>query len=198
VSDKDHPSDEAREAHHMTLADELLLATGINVATCYQCGKCSAGCPMAGESELRPHNVLRLAMNDRRDELLADDSLWLCLTCETCSTRCPNGCDPARVIDAVRELSVVAGRGPQERNIKAFHQAFLNQIRTHGRLFETGFMVDYKVRSGALLQDAASAPGMLRRGKLHARAEKVRDIDNVRRIFKECAVSPAAQGGEQP
>jgi len=182
----------------MTVADELLLATGINVTTCYQCGKCSAGCPMAGESELRPHNVLRLAMNDRRDELLADDSLWLCLTCETCSTRCPNSCDPARVIDAVRELSVLAGRGPQERNIKAFHHAFLNQIRSHGRLFETGFMVDFKVRSGALLQDAANAPGMLRRGKLHARAEKVRDIDNVRRIFKECAASAAAQGGKQP
>jgi len=198
VSDADHLSDEASELHHMTLADELLLATGINVATCYQCGKCSAGCPMAGESELRPHNVLRLAMNDRRDELLADDSLWLCLTCETCSTRCPNGCDPARVIDAVRELSMLAGRGPQERNIKAFHHAFLDQIRTHGRLFEAGFMVDYKVRSGALLQDAASAPGMLRRGKLHARAEKVRDIDSVRRIFKQCATSPAAQRGDQP
>ena len=51
-------------------------------------------------SALRPHNVMRLVMQDRRDEALPDESIWLCLTCETCSARCPNDCDPARVIDA--------------------------------------------------------------------------------------------------
>src|SRR5665648_812524 len=92
-----------------TLAADILEATGINAATCYQCGKCSAGCPMASESDLRPHNVMRLVMQDRREAALADESIWLCLTCETCSARCPNACDPARVIDAVREMSIEAG-----------------------------------------------------------------------------------------
>ena len=177
-----------------TMADDLLGLTGVNVATCYQCGKCSAGCPMAGESDLRPHNVMRLAMNDRRESLLDDESLWLCLTCETCSERCPNGCDPARVIDAVREMAAAAGRGPQQRNIRAFHDSFLGQIRLNGRLHEAGFMLIYKLRSGALLADASSAPGMLSRGKLPPRPERIRDVENVRRIFKLCE-EPAGEAG---
>ena len=177
-----------------TIADDLLRLTGVNVATCYQCGKCSAGCPMAGESDLRPHNVMRLAMNDRRESLLDDESIWLCLTCETCSERCPNGCDPARIIDAVREMAAAGGHGPQQRNIRAFHDSFLAQIRGNGRLYEAGFMLAYKLRSGALLADADSAPGMLSRGKLQPRRERIHDTENMRRIFRLCE-EPAGEAG---
>jgi heterodisulfide reductase subunit C2 len=169
-----------------TMRDDVLARTGINAASCYQCGKCSAGCPMAAESELRPHNVLRLVMQDRREQLLADESIWLCLTCETCSARCPNACDPARVIDAVRELAVEAGHSPAQRNIRAFHKAFLDQVRTNGRLFETGFMMSYKMRSGALFADATAAPGMVMRGKLAMRPDRIKGLDEMKRIFAAC------------
>src|SRR5665647_675274 len=106
------PQQKGRKPTHMsapsrTLAADILEATGINAATCYQCGKCSAGCPMASESDLRPHNVMRLVMQDRREAALADESIWLCLTCETCSARCPNACDPG--LDAHLAHGVDAG-----------------------------------------------------------------------------------------
>jgi len=173
-----------------TLSGEILEATGINAATCYQCGKCSAGCPMASESELRPHAVMRLVMQDRREQALADGSIWLCLTCETCSARCPNACDPARVIDAVRELSIEAGVADMPRTIAAFHRAFLQQIRTNGRLHEMGMVMEYKLRSGDLMKDVTSAPGMLSRGKLSFRAERIEGVDEIKRIFEKCKVTP--------
>jgi heterodisulfide reductase subunit C len=175
-----------------TLAQDLREMTGVNVATCYQCGKCSAGCPMAADSQLRPHRIMRLAMQDRRDELLQDESIWYCLTCETCSARCPNACDPARVIDAARELAGAAGHAAQDRSIRAFHEAFLDQIRNHGRVHETGFVLQYKLKSGRLLRDAENAPAMLLKGKLSARAHKVRDQESIRRIFRLC--HPVADG----
>lgn len=173
-----------------TLAADILEATGINAATCYQCGKCSAGCPMAPESDLRPHNVMRLVMQDRREAALADESIWLCLTCETCSARCPNACDPARVIDAVREMSIEAGVADMPRNVAAFHRAFLEQIRTNGRLHEMGMVIEYKLRSGDLLKDVTNAPGMLSRGKLSFRAERIEGVAAVKRIFEKCGVTP--------
>ena len=173
-----------------TLAGEILEATGINAATCYQCGKCSAGCPMASESALRPHAVMRLVMQDRREQALTDESIWLCLTCETCSARCPNDCDPARVIDAVRELSIEAGSADMPRTISAFHKAFLEQIRSNGRLHEFGMVMDYKLRSGELMKEVTSAPGMLTRGKLSFRAERIEALDEIRRIFEKCGVTP--------
>jgi heterodisulfide reductase subunit C len=173
-----------------TLAGEIFAATGVNAATCYQCGKCSAGCPMASESALRPHAVMRLVMQDRREQALTDESIWLCLTCETCSARCPNDCDPARVIDAVRELSIEAGSADMPRTISAFHKAFLEQIRSNGRLHEFGMVMDYKLRSGELMKDVTSAPGMLTRGKLSFRAERIEALDEIRRIFEKCGVTP--------
>lgn len=170
----------------MSLPEEIRRRTGINVATCYQCGKCSAGCPMAAECDLRPHNVMRKAMTGRRDDLMKDESIWLCMTCETCTARCPNGCDPARVIDAVREIAAESGISPQQRNLRAFHKSFLEQVRISGRLFEAGFMVTYKMRSGTLFQDALAAPGMVTRGKLHALPSRIKDTENLRRIFRLC------------
>jgi len=172
------------------LATEIEAATGINPATCYQCGKCSAGCPMASESDLRPHQVMRRVTYGTREQALQDETIWLCLTCETCSARCPNACDPARIIDAVREIAIESGQANLPRNIGAFHKAFLEQIRSNGRLHEFGMVMDYKLRSGELMKDVTSAPGMLTRGKLSFRAERIEALDEIRRIFEKCGVTP--------
>ena len=172
-----------------TLAAEIRDATGVNPSTCYQCGKCSAGCPMASESDLRPHHVMRRVMYGPRDRALKDESIWLCLTCETCSARCPNACDPARVIDAVREISLQDGLAEMPRAIGAFHKAFLEQIKSNGRLHEMGLVVEYKLRTGDLMKDVTNAPGMFARGKLNLRADRIDGVAEVKRIFERCGVT---------
>lgn len=177
-------------ARTRTLVTEIRETTGVNAATCYQCGKCSAGCPMASESDLRPHNTMRLVIQDRRDQALRDQSIWLCLTCETCSARCPNACDPARVIDALREMSIESGVADIPRSIGAFHTAFLEQIRANGRLHEVGMVMQYKLRSGELMKDVTSAPAMFTRGKLGIRPDRIEGVAEIRRIFEKCGVTP--------
>jgi heterodisulfide reductase subunit C2 len=173
-----------------TLVAEILENTGANAATCYQCGKCSAGCPMAADSDLRPHNVMRLVMQNRRAKALSDPTIWLCLTCETCSARCPNACDPARVIDGLREMSLAAGVAATPRAIKAFHRSFLEQVRSNGRLHEVGLVMEYKMRTGDLMKDVTNAPLMLTRGKLSLRPDRIKGVDEVKRIFEKCGHRP--------
>lgn len=174
-----------------SLASAVRTATGLNVARCYQCGKCSAGCPMAPETTLRPHDIMRLVQRDARERLFADDAPWLCLTCETCSARCPNGVDPARVIDALREIARREAPGSGPRAVGAFHAAFLGQIKSHGRVHEVGLVAAYKLRSGALFADVATAPGLLTRGKLPLRPARVADPGEIRRLFAACGVGDA-------
>ena len=169
------------------LRERVLHITGVNTARCYQCGKCSGGCPMATETRWRPHDVMRMVTQDRAEALFHDDSIWLCLTCETCATRCPNGCEPGRVIDALRELAAREAPGSIATRVRAFHTAFLNQVRAHGRAFELGMVVEYKLRTGALTQDALAAPAMLSRGKLRLSPHRIDGVDEVRRIFERCA-----------
>jgi heterodisulfide reductase subunit C len=178
-------------SHHSeqkrTLAAEIREATGLNVARCYQCGKCSAGCPMAAEMTLKPHDMMRLAANDERARLFSDESIWLCLTCETCTARCPNECDSARVIDCLRELALQADPEEVPKEIRAFHEAFLDQIRANGRVFELGLILKYKTTGGPLFQDVFAAPGMLARGKLALAPKKIKGVKEIRRIFDACA-----------
>lgn len=169
-----------------SLANEVRRATGLHAAQCYQCGKCSAGCPMAEEMPLKPHQVIRLVQLDREERIFEDESIWLCLTCETCTTRCPNGFDPARLMDGLRELVLRRHPDAAPRRIAAFHEAFLDQIRSHGRLFEMGLIVSYKLKTGALFDDVGSAPGMLARGKLKFFPQSIEGLDQVRRIFDAC------------
>jgi heterodisulfide reductase subunit C len=174
---EEHTVPEAPSSHRGHEAPESLGAalarlTGLNPAKCYQCGKCTAGCPMAAEMPLKTHQMMRLVQLDRVERLLEDDSPWLCLGCETCTSRCPNGFDPARMVDGVRELGADRGvRGP--RRIAAFHRAFLGQIRSHGRLFELGLVVDYKLHTGAFFDDVMEAPAMLKNGKLALLPESI-------------------------
>jgi heterodisulfide reductase subunit C2 len=170
----------------LSLHDHVLQRTGIETARCYQCGKCSAGCPMTAETRIRPHDVMRLVSLDRRDRLAADDSVWQCLACETCSARCPKGCEPASVLEAVREYLAREMPGGVPARVAAFHRAFLGQVRQHGRMFELGMVLEYKLRSGALLQDAASTPGLIARGKLRPLPHRIKGREEVARIFARC------------
>ncbi len=162
--------------------------TGLDPALCYQCGKCSAGCPMASEMDLKTHEIIRMLQLDIWDKPVSAESIWMCLTCETCTTRCPNQFDPAAVIDALREIALEEFPDFIPRRIAAFHAAFLDQIRTHGRIFEFGLVASYKLRSGALFADVDSLPGMLARGKLALTPKRIRGIREVRRIFDACAL----------
>lgn len=190
------PALEAAHPGGRSLSGRIEEMTGQRAARCYQCGKCSAGCPMTEETTLRPHDVMRLVALDRPESLLAEESLWLCLACETCAERCPNGCDPARTIDALRELALAAAPTAPPRAIAAFHRAFLDQIRWTGRSFELGLVADYKLRSGALVQDVAAVPGMLARGKLGFVPRPIRGVAEIRKIFSASALHRREAGSE--
>lgn len=166
--------------------------TGVDL--CYQCGKCSAGCPMGEHMDLLPNRLIRLVQLGRVDKAVAAQSIWMCVSCQTCTTRCPKSVDCAGVMDALRQLSAARGasaRG-QARTV-VFQQAFLDNIRRNGRLNELELVAWFKTRAFAkdfsmplLFKDALLGPKMMQRGKFHLKGEKARDRGVVSRIFARC------------
>jgi heterodisulfide reductase subunit C2 len=144
--------------------------TGVSVARCYQCGKCSAGCPAAQEMDLPPSVLLRYLQTGTSaadEKVLGSYTIWLCLSCHACITRCPMEVDLPVVMDVLRTESLRRKLiHPRAKKIVAFHRSFLNTIRRFGRLWEVGLVAEYKLRTWNLLQDVALVPAMLRRGKL--------------------------------
>ena len=170
------------------LSKKVRQQTDVNVIECYQCGKCTAGCPVADRMDLRPSIVMRMLQSGddvEMDQILRSLSIWLCLTCETCYSRCPMELDIPKVMDYLRQRSLAEGKVHREaRDIVAFHKSFLNSIESNGRLHEMGLVIDYKLHSGNLLQDVTTAPGMFSRGKLHILPERIKDRKGLSRLFK--------------
>jgi heterodisulfide reductase subunit C2 len=153
-----------------TLAGFIQEQSGVSVTRCYQCGKCSAGCPAAQEMDFPPSLLLRYLQtgDTSADEVvLGSYTIWLCLSCHACIARCPMEVDLPVVMDVLRAESLRRKLvHPRARDIVAFHRSFLDMIRRFGRLWEVGLVAGYKLRTWHLLQDVALAPAMLRRGKL--------------------------------
>ena len=84
---------------------EIETISGENLLACNQCGKCSAGCPVAFSMDLLPSQVLRLAQLGI-EEVLESQTIWTCASCLTCVARCPKGIDLPRVMEALRQISM--------------------------------------------------------------------------------------------
>ena len=78
--------------------------SGQNLMACYQCGKCSAGCPAVSQMDILPNQIIRLIQLGMKTELMESKSIWICASCMTCNARCPKGINIAEVIEAVRQI----------------------------------------------------------------------------------------------
>jgi heterodisulfide reductase subunit C2 len=167
----------------------------IQVADCYQCGKCTAGCPVAMHMDVTPNQVVRLAQLGEWDKALRSRAIWECVGCQTCSTRCPKQVDCAGVMDALREASLERRMAAPERlSVVLFQEIFLENIRRNGRLNELEligrFKMDVLLHTGRirfLFKDAGLAPQLGKRKKLHFAPGKARDRRVVNRIFERCS-----------
>jgi len=144
---------------------EVARRSGQALASCYQCGNCTAGCVYTPDYDIPVHQVMRLVQVGLRERALACRAIWLCATCQACTTRCPNNIDVAKVMDVLRHMARLAGHAP-EPNVKTFTDSFLASVAKHGRVFEAGLAAVFALKSGKPLQDASLGLPMLTRGKL--------------------------------
>lgn len=157
------------------------------IMDCYQCGKCTAGCPAAASADLTPRQVMRGIQLGLADEVLDSSMIWLCLSCQTCTARCPCEIDIARVMEALRLMAARQNRA-KERNIAVFHRLFLRSVEASGRIWELGLGGFFNVSSGRPLANAGLLPSLLTRGKLDILPHRNKKVQGaVKRIFERAA-----------
>lgn len=179
-----HQNAELLEKEGKRLLDEIEDLTGIDALKCYQCGKCSAGCPVRMFMDVPPNKVVRFVQLGLDEDALRSKTIWMCAGCLTCSTRCPQNFDLARFMDALREIAIKKGV-ISRKDVLKFHKAFLKQIEVNGRAFEFGFIRDYKLSTFKIFQDMDLAPEMFFKGKIKLMPHKIRGKELVRKIFNK-------------
>lgn len=96
------------------LLDKFETISGENTFNCYQCGCCSAACPVTSEMDLLPNQVMRYIQIGLIDEVLDGNTMWICATCYSCQARCPRGIDITKVMEALRQIKL---RGKEDWTI---------------------------------------------------------------------------------
>jgi len=157
---------------------------GVPIQSCYHCRKCTAGCPVAFAMDYNPNTVIKMIQMGMKEKVLGSSTIWLCASCETCVTRCPNEVDIARMMDTLREMAIESGVSVGEKNIVKFHEAFLTNIKMGGRINEPTMLVHYKLKSGDLFSDMGLGLSMFMKGKIKPISPRTKDMGSVRKIFK--------------
>lgn len=133
---------------------------------CYQCSKCSAGCPVSDEMDLLPHQIIHALSLGMEAEMLKTKTIWLCAGCYTCAVRCPNDIDITSVMDDLRAKAVKQGVPSPLPDVKKLHQTFINDISRRGRIHEVRLMAEYNIKKGRLFDNFALGPKMFFKGRL--------------------------------
>ncbi|MBN2074190.1 MAG: 4Fe-4S dicluster domain-containing protein [Dehalococcoidales bacterium] len=158
---------------------------------CYQCSMCSDGCPVAYAMDYYPNQIIHLVRLGLKDKVLNSTTIWLCASCETCATRCPNEIEIVRLMDILREESVKSGVNSRVSNILKFHQAFLDQIKKKGRIDEVSLMISYEMKSREFLsipkikELSDMAIGMFKKGKIKFPSLKRHSTRDIKSIYKK-------------
>ena len=172
---------------------EVEQLSGIKVSACFQCRKCTNGCPVTFAMDIYPDQVMRHIHLGLKKELQDCATLWVCASCETCTTRCPNEIDIAGVMDFLKQTFVREKIEAREKTIFTFHRVFLNDLRKRGRIFEAGMMRNYLMKSGQLVQKIKDRSildeillgwTMARKGRLNFLPKRIKGSKEIEALFK--------------
>lgn len=173
--------------------DKAEAAGPFNASECFQCRKCTNGCPASFAMDLFPDQVIRLAILGQKEEVLRCNTIWVCAACETCSTRCPNGVRIAELMDHLKEMALREGITPAQPQVAALHKTFLDNVRMSGRVFEAGLLPAYwlrsgrlagMVKSGALRKEMLAALNLFRKGRLSPLPTRIQGKAEVSAILR--------------
>lgn len=175
---------------------QRIIGEGItHLERCYQCYACSDACPMAYAMDYYPNQLIHMVRLGLKEKLLQSKAIWVCVSCWTCATRCPNEIDIVRFMDILRMESLKEGlKGPIDE-IPQFHKVFLEEIQKRGRISELGLLLRYKLKTGGFFplkkfrEDVSLGLKMFLKGKLKPGSPVMVGQREVEEIFKKIHLS---------
>ena len=182
--------------------------TGENASLCYFCKKCTSGCPLSDHMDVAPHQVMRSVQMDRRDRVLSSKTIWVCASCQTCATRCPQSLDLPRIMDSLKMLAHDEGVEPAVPMVPAFNESTMRWIRWTGRSYEPGLILEMNLRGKQPTKDLGLGMKLIAHGKLKLLPDLVRyspprkrpaidEEDSVVSYYPGCSLHSTSKDYEQ-
>ena len=164
-------------------AGEVNRRSHTDLNRCYQCRTCGNGCPFVEAMDYAPYQVIRLVQYGLRQQALECATIWICVSCHTCSSQCPNAIDIAAIMDTLRSLALEERAAIAIPDILAFHLEVLRSIERYGRAHKLGIMLRHKLLTGQWFKDVDVGLKMLAKRKLDLMPSRIKAIKEINRLF---------------
>ncbi len=165
----------------------------VTADVCFQCNRCTAGCPLASNMDLTPAQVVHHLLLNDWDPVLKSEAIWVCVHCETCTARCPQEVDISKLFNAARVIAWREGRVAKDQAIATYFASFLENLYLYGRSAELPLTVICKLKSEDYLRDVGLGLRLIARGRLNF-FSLPRGGALYRRLFERVRQKEAAAG----
>ena len=171
------------------LSEEFLegvyaLPHGEKIKQCIQCGTCSASCPSAAAMEYGPREIVAALRAGMLDRVLDSKTVWLCVSCYSCTVRCPAGIPFTDVMYELKRLEVDKGLS-QDASGATMAKAFVETVDSYVYNVETTLLRKYFVRTNLLkaLPQIPLAMKLFFRGRLEIFPRKVKGLAGLHKML---------------
>jgi heterodisulfide reductase subunit C len=145
---------------------QVIRRSGQNLLECLQCGKCTAGCPIASETVPGPRQLIATILIGMKETALKDPTWLYCVSCGTCATRCPVEINMYAVATALCETAEKEKFPPPVPEIHLFEELFLKSVRKNGRVQELSTVAEYNLRTRQPFKDLSQGLTLMRKGAI--------------------------------
>jgi heterodisulfide reductase subunit C len=170
------------------IIDNIIENMGNNIKKCLQCLKCSNGCPLSFAMDLYPHQIIRLLQLGEEERVFKSNTIWLCLSCEICFSRCPMEINLNEVMANIREIAIEKGYQTPLPQIRLYHRLFLESIKYTGRMFESGLFGLYGLLVGDPFKGLEIGKRLFLKGKLSLFPKIVWRKKELKKAFKKIKI----------
>ncbi|MCE5266520.1 MAG: 4Fe-4S dicluster domain-containing protein [Planctomycetaceae bacterium] len=173
-----------------TFLEEVIEATpdGERLVHCLQCGSCGGSCPSGAEMQYTPRTLIAMINAGDRDAVLAANTMWACVSCYLCTTRCPQNIPITDIIYTLKRMSIAEGRY-SKTDAPAMAKTFTDFVEMFGRSYEIGLAIGYHAfkrwKPIELMKMGPMGIKMLLRRRMAFIPSKIRQIDQLRAIIKK-------------
>jgi len=158
---------------------------GDRLTVCLQCGTCGGSCPNGAEMEYTPRTLFGLIQAGEREKVLSANTMWQCVSCYFCTTRCPQEIPITEVMYTLKRMSAEEGFAG-ETDAPAVARAFSEFVERYGRSFEFGLASRFHLtsRSANLVRAGRLGVLLFARGRVAQRPTQIREIEELQAIIR--------------
>jgi len=152
---------------------------------CIQCGTCGGSCPPAEDMDHTPRMLFALIRAGMREQALASNTPWICVSCYHCVVRCPQEVHIADVMYTLKSMAIQA-KLYKDSTAPDFSQTFVDMVETYGRSYEFGLATRHYLKHFPmrLPSMAPMGLGMLTKKRMDITPKRIEGMDQLNAILE--------------